>query len=109
MIQNIFFNNQRVSKTYLISCILVEKGIAPYKSYDFCYVLLTTAPILYCIVVTIMYCIIFHTMLYIPVLLLLNKHSFIHSLSTRPSTRPLGLALAKIWLCTVTASDSTDT
>ena len=26
-----------------------------------------------------MYCIIFHTMLYIPVLLLLNKHSFIHS------------------------------
>ena len=25
-----------------------------------------------------MYCIIFHTMLYIPVLLLLNKHSFIH-------------------------------
>ena len=24
-----------------------------------------------------MYCIIFHTMLYIPVLLLLNKHSFI--------------------------------
>ena len=56
-----------------------KKGIAPYKSYDFCYVLLTTAPILYCIVVTIMYCIIFHTMLYIPVLLLLNKHSFIHS------------------------------
>jgi len=53
--------------------ILVEKGIAPYMSYDFCYVPLTTAPILYCIVVTIMYCIIFHTMLYIPVLLLLNK------------------------------------
>ena len=26
-----------------------------------------------------MYCIIFHNMLYIPVLLLLNKHSFIHS------------------------------
>ena len=55
--------------------ILVENGIAPYKSYDICYVPLTTAPILYCIVVTIMYCIIFHTMLYIPVLLLLNKLS----------------------------------
>ena len=40
-------------------------------------VLLTTAPILYCIVITIMYCIIFRTMLYIPVLLLLNKCSFI--------------------------------
>ena len=31
----------------------------PYKSYDFCYVPLTTAAILYYIVVTIMYCILF--------------------------------------------------
>ena len=42
-----------------------------------------------------MYCIIFHTMLYIPVLLLLNKLSFIHSFIVAHLVRREGIPPVK--------------
>ena len=49
-----------------------------------------------------MYCIIFHTMLYIPVLLLLNKHSFIQAAAAKKFiTSQAYLYIVYVLLCNV--------